>query len=358
VIGRLVFATQVVDAEHPNLGVTLDLVGALAVRMEEVVVLTGRVGRHALPANVRFRTFGARSRPGRVLRFERAALAELRRRPAGFVAHMVPQYVLLAGPFARALRVPVALWYTHWRASRSLRVATRLADVVLSVDERSFPLETPKVRGIGHAIDLAGFEPGLRRAEDGRLRLLALGKTEPWKGLPLVLDAVGAAAAGGLDVELEIRGPQLTERQRTHRRELEDRVRSEPALRERVRIEDGVARDRLPALLRDADAVVSATAPTDGAEALDKVVYEAAAAGVPVVACNPSLQSQLGPLGLYFRPGDAGDLAARLAALAAADTARREELGRELRRWVESSHSLDRWADAVVEAVASTHRRG
>ena len=32
-----------------------------------------------------------------------------------------------------------------------------LASVVLSVDRRSFPLESPKVRGIGHAIDVGAF---------------------------------------------------------------------------------------------------------------------------------------------------------------------------------------------------------
>ena len=61
---RLIFVTQTIDADHPNLAQTIDLVRALAARCGEIVVLTDRVRRHDLPANVSFRTFGARTRAG------------------------------------------------------------------------------------------------------------------------------------------------------------------------------------------------------------------------------------------------------------------------------------------------------
>ena len=58
---RLVFVTQTVDADHPVLAQTVDLVRALAARCESVTVLCDSVHRHDLPGNVRFRTFGART---------------------------------------------------------------------------------------------------------------------------------------------------------------------------------------------------------------------------------------------------------------------------------------------------------
>ena len=71
---RLVFVTQTLDAEHPALAQTLDLVDALAARSEELVVLCASVGAHGgLPANVRVREFGASSRLGRGVRFARAS---------------------------------------------------------------------------------------------------------------------------------------------------------------------------------------------------------------------------------------------------------------------------------------------
>ena len=128
-------------------------------------------------------------------------------------------------------------------------------------------------------------------------------------------------------------------------------------LRDRVRIEPPLARDELPALLAGADALLSATQPR-GSETLDKVVYEAAACEVPVLASNAALQEFLAglPLELSFPPRDADALAERLVALAAAEPATRAETGAELRRRVVEGHSVGSWADAVAAAVVRLNR--
>jgi len=261
---------------------------------------------------------------------------------------MSPTFLVAAAPLLKPARVPLALWYTHWRAGPALRLADRLCDVALTVDRASYPLQSGKVRPIGHAVDLAAFEA---RAEEpsGPFRLLALGKTEPWKGFGVLLDAVER-----IDALLEIRGPQLNEGQARHRAELEARVAASPALRRRVTIADAVTRERVPELIRSAHAVVSPGGVRDGGEALDKVIYETAACAVPLVASHPSLANVLAraPMRLSFRPGDPADLAEVLAGLAAASPAERAEAGRMLRRWVEEEHSVDHWADGVLEAVA------
>ena len=354
---RLVVVTQVVDADHPALAQTVDIVGALAARCEQVEVLCDRVGRHELPANVGFRTFAAGTRAGRGLRFERALAAALRGKPDGILVHMVPTFLTLAAPLAKARRVPLVLWYTHWHAGRSLRLATRLADRILSVDRRSFPLDSPKVRGIGHAVDVECFRPRTDGAEGGPLRLLALGRFARWKGYGTMLDGLSLALADGLEATLELRGPTLTEDEHRHRKELEARVAADPQLRERVVLEPPVVRDAIPELLASADALLSATEP-HGAETLDKVVYEAAACEVPVLASNTALAEFLDglPVELRFRARDPEDLARRLAGFAATGSAARAAAGAELRRRVERTHSLDSWADAVLDAVRELRR--
>ena len=147
---RLVVATQVIDADHPALGQTIDIVDALARRCDEVVVVCDHVGRADLPDNVRIRTFGSSSRVARGVGFERALVSEALgrgHRVDAVLAHMIPLFVTLAAPICKARRIPLGLWYTHWNADRSLRIGTRLADVVFSVDRRSFPFESPKVIG-------------------------------------------------------------------------------------------------------------------------------------------------------------------------------------------------------------------
>ena len=89
---RLIFLTQAVDPGHPALAATIPKIRALAARVDEVVVLAQSTDVAELPANVDVRTFGASTRVGRLVRFERELVRAL---PAdAVVAHMIPVYVL------------------------------------------------------------------------------------------------------------------------------------------------------------------------------------------------------------------------------------------------------------------------
>jgi glycosyltransferase involved in cell wall biosynthesis len=343
---RLGFLTQTLDPSHGALAQTVDLVRALSARVDELVVLARESRVDDLPANVDVRTFDAASKLGRGVAFERALVTA---HVDAVLAHMVPTFAVLAAPIVRVRRGSLLLWYTHWNPSRSLKVATALVDRVLSVDAKSFPLATPKLRGIGHAIDVTTFDAPPPEPHDGRFRLLWLGRYAPWKGLPTLLDALERAPA--LDVTLELRGAELTDAERTHRRELERRVAAAPALADRVVFADAVARAEVPALLRAADAVVSPIEPRGAT--LDKVVYEASACSRPVISTSVALAGFLDdlPLRTLVPPRDPDALASALTELVAAPPEVRAALGRELRRRVVEQHSLDAWADAVVATV-------
>jgi len=353
---RLIFVTQSVDSEDPILGATVAKLRALAERCEELVVITDRIGAHDLPANCTLRTFGAPTKIGRGLRYMRALVPLLlsrRRRPDALIAHMCPIYLVLAAPLAKIVRVPLALWYTHWTIDRTLKLATALADVGLSVDRRSYPLDRPKVKGIGHGIDVAQFAArDAAPPRNGTLRLLALGRTSPSKDFDTLVRASARCRDAGLDLSVEIHGASSTEEERRHRLELEALIERED-LGGVVTLGDAVPRPAVPDLVRAADAVVNTTRGQTSGGALDKVVYEAAACAVPVLACNPYFDQFLGglPVELHFGTGDDEELARRLRAFADADRSRREAAGRELRRRVETGHSVDSWADAVVATV-------
>ena len=352
---RLVFLTQAVDVEDPILGATVAKLRALAERVDELHVICDRVGRHDLPGNCTFATWAAPTRFRRGLNMLRALVPLMvRRRPDAVIAHMCPIYLVLAAPFAKPLRVPLVIWYTHWTIDRTLRLATRLCDAALSVDRRSYPLESPKVHGIGHGIDVADFAPRESApAQEGRpLRLLALGRTSPSKGFMTLLRGLELAVEAGLDATLELRGPTTTDEERRHRAELEQATTS-PALAGRVRLEPPVWRGEVPALMRGFDVVVNPTKGQTHGGALDKVVYESAACAVPVLACNPHFDGFLGdlPLELRFRSADPADLARALLTYAASDARTRTEAGLELRRRVEAGHSIETWADGVIRVV-------
>jgi glycosyltransferase involved in cell wall biosynthesis len=338
-ITKLVFVTQQVDPEHPALAATVPKVRALAARVDELVVLADAAVPDALPANCRVHSFRARSKAGRGLRFETALARELRGLSA-VVAHMCPIYAVLAAPLVRPLRIPLVLWFTHWRASRLLRLAERASTAVASVDVRSFPLPSRKVRAIGHGIDLDEF-PCSEPRPDGVLRVLALGRYSPAKGLDTILRALAQVD----DARLVVHGPALTEYERSHRGELL-RLAAELGLVGRVHLEDAVPRAQVPDLLAQNDVLVN----NMRAGAPDKVVYEAAASCVPAIASNPVFDALLEP-DLRFARDDPTELAARLRDFAELPREERAAIGHRLRERVAEGHSVDSWADGILSAA-------
>lgn len=344
---RIVFVTQQVDPGHPALAATVPKLRALAERADEVVVLADRALPDVLPGNCRVRSFGARTRLGRGLRFARGLAAELvrRPRPTAVVAHMCPIYAVLAAPLVRPFGVKVLLWYTHWSVGRTLRWAERASQVVLSVDERTFPLRSPKVRAIGHGIDLSEFSCAGERPDHSDLRAVALGRYSRAKGLEVVLRALRLALDDGLDARLEVYGPALNPEERAHRVELE-RLVEELDLGRRVKLGHAVLRAEVPGVFARADVLVN----NMRAGATDKVVYEACASCVPAIASNPAFDTLLEPE-LRFDREDPRALADCLVALARRPPEERRRLGETLRGRVAESHSVGSWADAVLEAA-------
>jgi glycosyltransferase involved in cell wall biosynthesis len=329
---RLVFLTQSVDPEHPALAATIPKIRALAERVDEVVVVAQSGTQDGLPPNVDVHPFGAASRPGRAWRFERELARVL---PAdAVVAHMIPVYVLLAAPLVRPRRIPLVLWYTHWKATARLRAAERLATAIVSVDRRSFPFESDKVRGIGHGIDVTEFACADRTGRSG-VRALVLGRYSPAKGIETILRAV--REVDGVDVELH--GAALNELERRHRQELQQHG---------FQLGDAVPRARVPELLSRADVLVN----NMEAGAPDKVVYEAAAACLPVLASNPVFDELFAGYPLQFDRESPESLAGRLRWFAGLNAEERAEIGRTLRDRVTRHHSVETWADGVLKAAA------
>src|SRR5204863_5967458 len=110
-----------------------------------------------------------------------------------------------------------------------------------------------------------------------------------------------------------------------------------------ARVEEPLPYARVPELLFGKDVLVNNM--REGA--LDKVVYEAAATCMPVLASNSGFDDVL-PAELRFRREDADDLAETLVRLRDAD---RNSIGVELRAGVAQRHSEDHWAEEVLRVM-------
>jgi glycosyltransferase involved in cell wall biosynthesis len=318
---KLVFATQRLDAADPILGATVPMVRALAARVDELVVLCDTAPT-SIATNVRVHEFGAPTQLVRGARFE-AALARELRGCGGVVAHMVPLYAVLAAPLVRPLGIPLVLWYTHWKGHAVVRAAERVCTAIASVDERSFPLRSRKVHAVGHGIDVGEF--ACSAAPEPPLRALVLGRYSPAKGLETILRAARQA-----EVHVEAHGSDETFE--SYRRQLQHEF-------PEAQLGRPVPRADVPGLFARSHVLVN----NMRAGAPDKVVYEAAASCLPVLASNPVFDDLL-PDDLRFDRADAAALAEKLRTL---DPRRRPEL----REIVAQRHSVEHWADGLLATV-------
>jgi glycosyltransferase involved in cell wall biosynthesis len=332
---RIVFATQAADPEHPVLGATLAKIRALAARVDEVVVLADSFVAEALPDNCVAHSFAAPSQAGRGVRYVGALAPELLRKPVAVLAHMSPIFAVLAAPLARPLRVPLLLWFTQQAAGPSLQTAERVVNRLLTVDERSIPLRSSKVRAIGHGIDVAAL-PCVPERRPPLRRLLGLGRYAPVKGWETTLRALTELP----DATLALHGPMLTDDDRAELPRLQSLAR-ELNVDDRVSFGGEVPYAEVPHLFELADAVVNAT----HGNAADKVVYEAAAACLPVFAASPVFDGLL-PDELRFHGDYPGSLAERIRDYQGG-------AGSQLRERVQAEHSADHWAERVLEEAGA-----
>src|SRR3954447_333364 len=295
---------------------------ALAARVDELVVLCDTATIEI--ENTTIHEFGAATQVQRGARFTAALTRELRPKPLGVVAHMVPLYAVLAAPFVRPLGIPLVLWYTHWKAHAVVRAAEKVCTAVTSVDERSFPLPSRKVHALGHGIEVGQFF--CTEAPEPPLHALVLGRYSQAKGLETIFEA--ARRAG---VHVEAHGSDETFE--AYRQQLQ---RDYPE----ADLQGPVPRAHVPELFARSHVLVN----NMRAGAPDKVVYEAAASCLPVLASNPVFDDLL-PGELRFARDDVAGLAERLRTL---DLRRRPEL----RAITLRQHSVEHWADGLLATVA------
>jgi glycosyltransferase involved in cell wall biosynthesis len=344
---KLIFITQVVDPSHANLGATCANIAALAQHVDEVAVLCQHGREGVLPENCRLHVFGASTRMSRAFRYVSALRTELRDRPDAVVAHMVPLYVLVTAPFVLPRRVPLLFWYSHWRTHLLLRAAVAACTYAITVDERSFPLRSAKVRAIGHGIDLTDFPCQPPRAPaGGPLRVMSLGRYTPAKKLEELVEGARIARERGVDVRIDLYGTTGSPFLEGYKAELEELV-SRPGYRGLAGVGGPIPRTEVPAAYAAADVVAS------DFFCPDKIVVEACSSCRPVLASQETFDRLLAGIepALAFERGRPETLADRIQALAALDADERHAIGRELRERVRAQHSVETWAAALLGLV-------
>jgi glycosyltransferase involved in cell wall biosynthesis len=227
-----------------------------------------------------------------------------------------------------------------------VRAAERVCTAVCTVDPRAFPMASGKLVALGQGIDVAAIPVPARPGRDPGtpLRALVGSRYSPAKGMSTILRASRLALDHGVDLRVVVHGPAFTPEEQNERAALE-RLAAELDLGAHVELGGPLPRHELLALLADADVVVN-----NALGGADRIAYEAAASGLPVLASNPVYENLLDPE-LFFPREDAAALAERLAFLAALPLDERDAIGVRLRERVIERHSVDSWARGVLRAA-------
>lgn len=283
----------------------------------------------------------------RTLRRQRPEVLDVHEEPCSLAAFELRLLRRLLCPSARLLlysaqnifkRYPWpfrALERGALRAASGVYVCNEAADRIL---RRKGFRGTSEVLPLGVDVDrFAADDTELAAVDADGLRLGYIGRLEHRKGVHVILESMGEEPRWTLDVVGDGAHGEALREQATR-----------AGLQDRVRFRGFVDHGALPALYRSFDVLVVPSLPTPSwEEQFCRVAVEAMACGVPVVAsASGALPEVVGPGGVLFRPGDAGDLRAVLHDLDR-DPVRRAELSRTAKA---SAHRF-RW-----EAVADRHR--
>lgn len=112
------------------------------------------------------------------------------------------------------------------------------------------------------------------------IRLLTVSRIDPRKGLSCLPDAIARLRSSGRDVALDIVGPAVGQTGANERTAIE-RAARDLGVADRVRCTGPIPLDRLMPLYRDYDLFVLPTGPGEG---IPRVLLEAMAGGLPVIA--------------------------------------------------------------------------
>jgi glycosyltransferase involved in cell wall biosynthesis len=285
--------------------------------------------------------------PRRVGAFYRLLYRVLREVPIeGCFSHMMPVFSVLGGPVLRARRVPLVTWYAHPSLTRTLKLAHRVSDRMVSSLPTAYPYRADKLVVVGQGIDTSVFAPG--GAEDDPPVVLCVGRLSAVKDHPTLIEAAARLRAEGERFRLAIVGATATRRDEAYAAALRAQVDAR-GLGAIVDWAGPVPPAALPDWYRRAAVHVNLTPTGFG----DKTALEAMSCARPCVLANEGFRDLLGPHAsrLWFRPGDAAELAARLRGLLHLTAAERAAIGRDLRERVARDHALGRLADRLLDLL-------
>jgi len=347
---RLLVLNLATDIDDPILGFTTHWIGALALRVEFIHVITMRAGRLDLPENVRVHSVGKEkgySEARRVVEFYRILWHVLRdERIDACFSHMIPLFTVLGAPLLKLGKIPIITWYAHPHASWALKLGHRLSDRTVASGGPAYPYKHDKLVPIGHGIDTELFSPAQQAMQDEPPIILCVGRLSPVKEHPTLIKAAARLRQiAPQPFRVVIVGGPAVAKDEAYVRALREQI-EQLNLRDIVKFEAALPMGRLPDWYRRCTLHVNMSPVGFG----DKVAWEAMSCAKPCVVANEGFSDTLGKYknNLTYEFGNEQQLAERLACLLALPAGERSRIGAYLRAQVLSMHCIDGLAQRLI----------
>jgi len=345
---KLLICTQAVDINHPILGFFHGWIEEFSRHFDEVNIICLQKGEYHLPAHVHVFSLGKEEGENKlkyIYRFYKYFGRLFFRGNIDFVFfHMGAIYNILGAPFF-VLRKFFGTKFYWWKAHGHLNLAGKISlffvDRVYTASEGSFPLQTKKKFIVGHAVE-TNVQYRKILAEAHVPVILFVGRVTPIKKVEILIDALSELSLRGYTCRLNIVGSAPDP---IYKQKLQIQI-DNLDLGGRVSFKGQRIHSDLGEEYRQADVVVN---PSETGS-IDKVVLEAMAYGVPVIATERTYGEILNTFGLCAKAQDA-KVYADVIENVLENRAQQENLSKELRSQILLRHSLETLSNRIFLTV-------
>lgn len=283
-MSKLLFVTHAVDYDHDRVRFICSWLEEFSTYHEEVHVITLIKGNvEGLPKNVKVYGLGKNHGTSKFHQVKeyRRLVKELTPKVDIVFVHNWPGWVILGNGQFKKHGKPILYWKCNKVRDPLVWIAGKMCTRIMTQNEWSFPYPMPeKTDYFSHGIDMQQFKQ-LAKEKSKTFKLMSVGRFSNEKRFPILVQAIKELE----EVELTLVTAIATKKNREELGEILALVRNE-GVGHKVRFAFNVPNKHMNELYNAADLTVNLC--EQGA--LDKVVFESMAAGVPVILNNESFK--------------------------------------------------------------------
>lgn len=345
---RVLMITQKIDPSDPLLAFVTGWVSALAQRVDHLDVLCLEQPTVPLPANVTAWSMGkerGRNRLRELAQFY-SVLNRIIRNVDVVFCHMIPRFAVLAAPYTTIFRKPLILWYIHRQVSTELRLAIAGCRYVATAVADGFPIQTPKLRPLGHGIDARFFTPNPNCQRDDSPLIVQVARLTAIKHQATLLQA-----AANVDAHVTFVGAVPSGHDPAYLSQLQA-LADQLGIADKVTFAGALSQDTVREIYWRSSVAVNLSP----RGLFDKAALESMLSGVITIVSNPAFDPILGDYRSLLRIAGVDDsegLENSLKTLLSMSLSEQQTMVDTIRLHVQASHSLDGMMDRLVALMAS-----